>query len=421
MPEHYTTETAAARAAGPIEGAVTWLTQVFPAPSAPVAVNGRLVVGRRPGAGGLACDDRRMSRRHFTLHRPRRTGPVRVEDADTKNGTRVDGAQVAKAWLVDGTVIRAGDTLFVVEERTPPGTFVQLTAAGRSIALDWTQQVVDRVAPTDLTVLIQGPTGAGKERLARRLHQQSGRTGAFVPVNCTTLPQSLAASELFGHVKGAFSGAEPRAGLFMAAAGGTLFLDEVGDLPVAQQPLLLRALQERRVRPVGAETERTVDVRIVAATHADLDAAVAADTFRADLLARLAEVEVELPGLAERRVDLLPIFEGLVGAPLSADAAEAILLGPWPTNVRGLQQLARRLRLFADGLEQIELSMLPTAMQARIDVAVDAPVEVSRGDLVEQLRAHRGNVSRVARALGLTRQAVYRRLQALDIDAAAYR
>jgi DNA-binding NtrC family response regulator len=422
MSDHHTTETAAALPA--IRAGVdatAWLTQVHPTPAAPLTLTGRTVVGRSPGKG-LRCDDRRMSRKHFVIHRPRKDGPWRLEDTGTKNGTRVDGVQVESAWLTSGSVIRAGDSLFVFEGGTPPGGFIRPTPAGRSLALDWAHQMIDRVAPTELTVLIQGPTGAGKERLAERLHQASGRTGPFVPVNCTTLPQTLVASELFGHVRGAFSGADARSGLFAAAEGGTLFLDEVGDLPLAQQPMLLRALQERRIRPVGAETERRVDVRIVAATHRDLAAAVAADGFRADLFARLTELEVALPGLDARQVDVLPIFRALVGAPLSSDAAEALLVAPWPTNIRGLQRLARRIRLFADGLEQVESTLLPSDLQARVQTRpTPAQTEIPRADIEAQLTAHAGNVSRAARALGLTRQALYRRLQALDLDASRFR
>lgn len=421
MSDHHTTETAAVLPVLQTDLATVWLTLVYPSPAAPIALTGRTVVGRSPGKG-VRCDDRRMSRKHFAVHRPRKDGPWRLEDAGTKNGTRVNGARVETAWLTDGSVIRAGDSIFVFEMRTAPGSFVQPTPAGRSLALDWAQQMIDRVAPTELTVLVQGPTGAGKERLAQRLHAASGRSGAFVPVNCTTLPQTLVASELFGHVKGAFSGADARQGLFAAADGGTLFLDEVGDLPIAQQPMLLRALQERRIRSVGSEVERAVDVRVVAATHCDLAGAVSTGAFRADLLARLTELDVMLPGLHARRVDILPIFQAMAGAALAPDAAEAVLIASWPTNIRGLQRLARRIKLFADAVERIELSALPSALQAGLQIELAAgPRAVPQAEIEAQLTAHAGNVSRAARALGLTRQALYRRLQALDLDASRFR
>src|SRR5262249_54893904 len=157
-------------------------------------------------------------------------------------------------------------------------------------------------------MLIQGETGTGKEVLAQAIHGASGRSGAFVPVNCATLPADLAAAELFGHERGAFSGANnARPGLFRAANGGTLFLEEVGDLPLPLQPTLLRALQEGRVRPVGSEREVTVDVRVVAATHVDLERAVEAGGFRSDLLGRLAHVVTTLRPLRERRREILAL------------------------------------------------------------------------------------------------------------------
>ena len=414
-----TTETAAAVAASPADDARRiWLSPVHPHAAAPRLITGPLSVGRAVGPRGLDCADRRMSRAHFELRRTQVRGTLQLIDQGTKNGTRVDGQRADRAYLTSGSVVRAGDTIFVVEDG-PPGLDPR---PGESAALGHAHHLVDRVAPTALTVLIRGATGAGKERLAQRLHDASGRTGPFVPVNCTTLPENLAASELFGHVRGAYSGAIGRPGLFAAAAGGTLFLDEVGDLPLAQQPLLLRALQERKVRPVGAEHEVDVDVRVVAATHQDLAGAAQRQAFRADLLARLTEFEVDVPDLTARRADILPLFRQFVGMPISADAAEALLLQPWLTNIRGLQAVARRIRLFAEGAPCVELSMLPSAIQATVAAQADAPVvEVSQADLERLLRTHGGNVSKVARALSLTRQQVYRRLQALDVDPRAFR
>ncbi len=392
---------------------------VHPQPAPPQPIGDGLRVGRQAGAGGLSCDDPRLSRVHFEI-RPVGAS-LRLDDQGAKNGTRVDGRPVQRAHLEHGSIVRAGDSLFVVEDVAPPAPGCDDPPAGLSAVLSWAQQVVDRVAPTALTVLVHGPSGAGKERLARRLHETSGRRGAFVPVNCSALPATLAASELFGHVRGAFSGAEGRPGLLAAAAGGTLFLDEVGDLPLDLQPVLLRAIQERAIRPVGGDREVPIDVRIVAATHRSLPEAVAAGRFRADLLARLTEFEVELPGLAERKADVLPLFEALVGQPVSVDAAEALLLHDWPTNVRGLQQIANRIRLFADGRGRVELSMLPTAMQDAVGTGALEPAQISPAELARLLELHQGNVSRVARAVGSTRQRVYRLLESLDIDVRSFR
>jgi DNA-binding NtrC family response regulator len=243
-----------------------------------------------------------------------------------------------------------------------------------------------------------------------------------VVVNCATLNRELLGSELFGHVKGAFSGAESsRNGLFLEASGGTLFLDEIAELPLDQQPALLRVLQEGRVRPVGSDRETPVDVRIVAATHQDLRSLDRDGRFRSDLYARLAGLTIELPGLAERRSEILPLFRGFFGPgspPLSLKAAEVLLAYEWPRNIRELMHLAGQLALFGR-LEKIERSALPKEM-------MESAPEGERGapsrERIEQLLAeHGGNVAEVARALGTHRQQVYRWLRQFKLDAKSFR
>ncbi len=380
-----------------------------------IRVGKRIAIGRDPGDGGFATDDGRTSRHHCDLALVPEYGIYRVKDRGSRNGTFIDGRRVTDGPLRHGSVLRVGDSLLVfacvpVEPGCEPTPSMRERAEGTA----------DRVAPTDLSVLVLGPTGAGKERLAQRVHQRSGRRGRLVSVNCGAFGRDLLASELFGHVRGAFSGAQTdREGLFVAAQGGTLFLDEVGELPPDQQPALLRVLQEKRVRPVGADRDRAVDVRIVAATQRPL----AGSDFRADLHARLAGLTIELPGLIDRREEILPLFRVFLGdaPPLTADAAEAMLLHDWPHNVRGLQAAASRVKLFATHVEHIDLPLLPAEVQRRVaDDAAEAGAP-GRETLAQLLTEHGGNVASVARATGQHRQQVYRWLRAHDLDPTDYR
>jgi transcriptional regulator with GAF, ATPase, and Fis domain len=246
-------------------------------------------------------------------------------------------------------------------------------------------ETLRRVARTECSVLITGETGTGKELFARAVHRASSRRGApFVAVNCAAIPDTLLETELFGHVKGAFTGAAAaRAGRFMAADGGTIFLDEIGDLPPAAQAKLLRVLESRAVSPLGADAEIAVDVRVVAATHRDLETMVAAGTFRADLYFRLAVVPVALPPLRERGEDLRLIAEACLarlgaqlGRPvcLDADALDRLREHHWPGNVRELSHVMERAAILArrPTLGARDLAMLgPRRMARGSEAAID--------------------------------------------------
>ena len=208
----------------------------------------------------------------------------------------------------------------------------------------------------------------------------------------------------------------------MAASNGTLFLDEVAELPLDQQPALLRALQERRIRPVGADREQPVNARVVAATHAQLEDLVVTGTFRADLYARLAVFPVRLPGLAECREDILSIFENAVGdecPPLTQEAAEALLRYDWPYNIRELQHAAANLRLLAPAVEAIDLSLLPSAVQRVMrppaPTSESALAQVTPTRLAQLLDRHHGNLASAARELGVSRQKLYRLLESAGV------
>ncbi len=382
-------------------------------------------MGRDPEGDGLRVEDNRMSRVHFELRPVDEYGVLRVQDLDSKNGTFVDGARVERDFLRVGGILRAGDTLFTYEACPPLSRETLSCAADEAVARAYAYALVAQVAPARLPILLSGPTGAGKELLACHAHEASGREGDFVALNCATLPRELFASELFGHRRGAFSGAHAnRQGLIVRANGGTLFLDEIAELPAEQQPALLRVLQDGRVRPLGADEDIEVDVRLVAATHQDLDALEREGRFRGDLLARLEGIKVELPGLAERRADILPLFELFLEGrhPIPAETAEALLRHAWPKNVRELQHLATRFRLLLDEGDPLVLALLPKEVQDA--VATDeqrAAGALERTEAEALLREHRGNVSKVAKAVGQSRQAVYRRLQALGLDVEAFR
>jgi two-component system response regulator PilR (NtrC family) len=241
---------------------------------------------------------------------------------------------------------------------------------GRSPAMRALYQMVEKVAPARTTVLITGESGTGKELVARALHAKSTRASApFVPVNCGAIPEGLIESELFGHVKGAFTGAQgPRPGLFQAAKGGTLFLDEIGELPLALQVKLLRAIQERRVRAVGADEDEEIDVRLIAATNRDLAAEVAAGRFREDLYYRLNVIQLRVPPVRERREDVMLLadhflrrFEAEHGRErldLSREAKKSLDAYDFPGNVRELENLIERAVTLSDGPE-VTLDALP--------------------------------------------------------------
>ena len=311
---------------------------------------------------------------------------------------------------------------------------------GGSEAMRAVYHMIRRAAPTDATVLITGESGTGKELAARALHRESQRQKApFVALNCSALPSELIESELFGHVRGAFTGADrDKVGLFEAAQGGTLLLDEIGELAPAAQAKLLRALEERAVMPVGATAARPVDVRLIAATHQPLEQRVHEGRFREDLLYRLQVIALHMPPLRERRDDIVPLALHFVAdlakrharppLPLSDAARSALLAYSWPGNVRELRNAIERAIVLADG-ERIEASDLPIQIGERAApltpaeaVLADVPFMEARERAVEAfdraylsaaLEKHGGNVSATARALGLHRQTLQKMLKRL--------
>ncbi len=384
----------------------------------------RLALGEVVIGSDTSCDvvveDGAVSRRHCAVQLDE--AGVRVRDLGSKNGTRLSGARIVEALWEPGQVLQLGSTKLTLELGPQP-TEVPLATSNRfgsvlgsGVAMRALFAVLERAVKTDTTILITGETGTGKDLVARSLHDLGARREhPFVVCDCGALAPDVVEAELFGHTRGAFSGAaEARAGLFQAAHKGTLFLDEVGELPPELQPKLLRALETRKVRPVGSTSEVPIDVRVLAATHRDLRGAVKKGAFREDLFFRLSVLEVRVPPLRERRDDVPMLVEELLAqqtpklglADLPPNALKLLQAYTWPGNVRELRNVVERLVVTR------ELSGLGQAAGAE----TLRPWHDARGDAIARFEAEYvqrallqtgGNIAAAARALGVSRQLVH--------------
>jgi two-component system response regulator HydG len=308
---------------------------------------------------------------------------------------------------------------------------------GQSPAMQKVQDLIARVAESEASVLISGESGTGKEVVARAIHRRSRRSsGPFVAINCAAVPEALLESELFGHARGAFTDAkEARTGLFVQAKGGTLFLDEIGDMPLGLQPKLLRVLQERTVRPLGANSEVPVDVRILAATNRDLESAIDEGRFREDLFYRVNVIHIALPPLRARAGDILALalhfvrrFASQTGKEvtgLSHEVAEKLVAYAWPGNVRELENsmeravaLTRFTEICVDDLpEKVRSYRFSHVVVAANDPTELVPLEeVERRYILRVLEAVAGNKTAAARVLGLERKTLYRKLERYGVS-----
>ena len=405
----------------------------------------RLTVGRGSGCDvQLADPGCRLSRQHLVVER--RAGELVVRDLSTR-GTLLDESPVGDRprRLRPGSVARLGEWSLrvgpaaeepTVEESTRPLGAHPLDVAstrlpgviGRSPAMLELCEQVGRLARFDVPVLITGDTGTGKELVAQALHGLSRRSGgALVALNCGAIHTGTAASELFGHARGAFTGADARkAGVFERAAGGTVFLDELGELPLDLQAALLRVLETREVLPMGASRPIAVDFGLVAATHRDLPTEVSARRFREDLYYRIAVAGVRVPPLRERRSDLRLLAthflaEASIGPPpVLLEEAVSLLEGHrWPGNVRELRNVIQRALIASDGgpigASCLELGVRRFAAGAG-ELAADAPPPCPRGQLlrtrlIDALRRAGGNKTRAAELLGISRSTLYEQLK----------
>lgn len=379
-------------------------------------------LGDQPWSIGSAADnrltlsDRAVSRYHCRVEPF--AGGAYVRDLGSTNGTWVDGVQVVRQPLRAGAILRVGRTELRVacraEGTEPNGSTVLISGAMCALMAD-----VDRFASLRWPVLVRGETGVGKEHVARALHDRGPRSGGpFVALNAGGLPRELIESELFGHARGAFTGAvQAHRGAFEQADGGTLFLDEVAELPPELQTRLLRVLETWRVRRVGSEGERPVDVRLVCATHRDLRAMARDGRFRSDLYYRIHRLVLDVPPLRARVDEIAPLAEhflaqmrGEVGPrSLEAEALARLRSHPWPGNVRELRNVLEHAAAQTEGphigLESIERTLQRISEGPEPEPSVDV--------LRETLAHYAGNVSAAARALGMPRSTFRDRLKTL--------
>ena len=401
------------------------------------ATGERCSLGSAP-SNDLVIDDTTVSRFHCEIITD--AGSARVRDQGSLNGTMVDGVVVLEAFLRGGSLLKLGRSTisfqFAVERRLPTSTresFGELV--GRSVAMRATFALLERAAGSDATVLLEGETGTGKERAAEAIHEASPRNaGPFVVVDCSAIPGNLLESELFGHEKGAFTGADrQRVGAFEEADGGTVFLDEIGELALDLQPKLLRVLEQRQVRRVGGSgaAPRAIDVRVVAATNRDLRAEVNAGRFRPDLYHRLAVLRILMPPLRARPDDLPVLVDQLLGrlnTPRDG-AAAARVRDPaflatletfaWPGNVRELKNYLERCLVFAEHAEPPAGGLATTPDDAAPAIELDRPYIEARERAQARweqryftalMAAHGGKVTRAAQAAGVDRAYLYRLL-----------
>ena len=395
-----------------------------------VSSGAELAVGSA-ASNDLVLTDPTVSRHHFVLQ----VGPdgVVLRDLDSTNGTTLAGYRVGSAHLKPGAILGLGLTTLRLDQlaeqvREPLAAFDQFgRAIGRSVSMRRLFAVLQRIAAADSTVLIEGETGTGKGIIAGAIHGAGPRAaGPFVVVDCASIPPSLIEAELFGHTRGAFTGAgSARAGAFESAAGGTMFLDEIGELPLDMQPKLLRALEERIIKRVGSVDPIQLDVRVIAATNRNLRQAVNRGTFRADLYFRLNIVRIEVPPLRDRREDIALLaasfyeqFVGQPGAVPPPTLVDHLTRLDWPGNVRELRNAVERAVLMQDPELWQELTSGGDAADSeaaagagyQFDEALSFRVAKERvmshwerWFVAELVRRHGGNLSRAARAARMDR------------------
>jgi transcriptional regulator with GAF, ATPase, and Fis domain len=387
-----------------------------------------LRIGKAPD-NGLVLSDDTVSRHHCELTRS--SDGIRVRDLGSTNGTKVQGTRVTDALVPPGSVLKVGEVEIVLRaavrnvevmpsERTRFGD-----ALGQSLAMRTVFGILESIAPTDATVLLEGETGTGKDVLARAIWSASPRArGPFVVVDCGAVSYSLIESELFGHERGAFTGAiAMRQGAFELADGGTLFLDEIGELPLDVQPKLLRVLETHEFRRVGGNRVAKTDVRVIAATKRNLQREVQAGKFREDLFFRLAVVPVTVPALRSRREDIAMLVENFLKTSggnlvVTDETTQALIAHDWPGNVRELRNVLERAVYMARATGQSELNLvsLPMSGGAASDSFHFDPIKTYRETRAKYdaeferryvkwlLGRHGGNVSAAAREAKMDRK-----------------
>lgn len=368
-------------------------------------------------------NDSYMSQRHFRIER--RDGTFLLRDLKSRNGTFLNGARILEALLSDGDVVRAGNSefRFQFESSTSQNIF------SSSLNTHWSSQLkrIPSIGQSELPVLILGESGTGKEVVAHQIHKDSKRSqGPLISVNCSALGESLIESELFGHIKGSFTGAtHDRKGAFESARGGTLFLDEIGDLPLHLQPKLLRALENQEIRPVGSDKATRTDVRLIAATHKNLKEDVTNGRFRSDLFFRINVVQVNPPALRQRLEDFESLFYFFCKkyrVSFSHGAIEKLKTHNWPGNIRELNNcVARGKALFAgqqvreenvsELVEVLETSPAHTLSKVPIGLK-----DLERRLIFDCLAKNHGNQRKTAQDLGIPKSTLHDRVKNYGIN-----
>ena len=444
-------------AGSPLPGLVLLYAEPFAVlPAAFPITRERVVVGREPPSD-LVLPVTAVSRTHAELTWDR--GAYVIRDLGSRNGVLVNGRRITTDRLEAFDEVRIGDAIFKfvagnAEEyagyRIDGSTFGDRRRARQpshlvgGYQMDLIVAQLERIAPAELSVMLLGPSGTGKEVVASELHRLSGRSGAFVAVNCAAIPANLLESELFGFKRGAFSGAErDKPGLIRGAHHGTLLLDEIGDMPLDAQAKLLRVIQAKEVLPLGATQPERVDVRVVSATHRDLRRLQREGRFREDLFARLNEYQLRLPPLHERKEDVFALVRAFLarhGRPdlqVSVPFMVALLHHDFPYNVRELEAAVKRAVALANSA-RLDVELLPDAIrEAVVDYGRGAGAQETRDvpeddgagglgtpsetELRAMLVTHHGNVAAVGRELGKARMQIHRWMKRYGIEVDEYR
>ncbi len=371
--------------------------------------------------------------RHCRIERKEQSQFV-IRDLRSSSGTFVNGTRILEAILNPGDIIKLNETIFEFNNDAQLAK-CEANPFFKSRNLAWKQKLetIPSLARTSFPVLILGPSGSGKEIVAKSIHENSTRTnGPFISVNCSALAENLIESELFGHVKGSFTGAvNDRKGAFETARGGTLFLDEIGDLPYGLQAKLLRALENNEIRAVGSDKVMKTDVRIIAATHQNLHQKIADKTFRADLFYRLNVITLITPALSERMEDFEDIFYALckeARVRFSFQAVQTLKRHRWPGNIRELKNVVSRAAALYPGKtidDELAQSLIDTMPLQSPEIPETPPIlngktnlikEMEKQMILTRLLANRGNQRRTANDLGMPKSTLHDRLKTYKID-----
>lgn len=403
----------------------------------PIEINDLLVIGSDLNCH-LRIDEPAVSDRHARIEK-KETGFI-LKDLRSQTGTWVNDSQIVESWLNDEDEIRIGERIFLFANKLNE---IEIDLGLKSKNHLWSEQIkrLANVAKTDFPVLLLGASGTGKEVISQALHRNSCRhNGPFISVNCSALTETLVESELFGHVKGSFTGAiNDRKGAFEAARGGTLFLDEIGDLPYGMQAKLLRALENSEIRPVGSDRTVKTNVRIIAATHQNLNEKIISSQFRSDLYFRLSVVSITPPTLKERMEDfeeLLYSFAKELRVRFSFGAIQRLKQHSWPGNIRELKNTVTRARAFFPKM-QIEPQHVDSILDPLIQVnsnrdyglpahpasgTTPLPVlkELEKQMIIKRLLANAGNQRRTASDLGMPKSTLHDRLKIYRINPRAF-